>query len=60
MLLMKTIMTERIDIIMKKLKDSDTIMRYFDFKKFDDLLKSGQIYMNGLLNFHNENGDLLV
>ena len=53
-------MTERIDISMKKLKDSDTIMRYFDFKKFDDLLKSGQIYMNGLLNFHNENGDLLV
>ena len=52
-------MTERIDIIMKKLKDSDTIMRYFDFNKFDDLLKSGQIYMNGLLNFHNENGDLL-
>ena len=41
------------------LKDSDIIMRYFDYKKFDDLLITKQIYMNGLLNFHNEGGDLL-
>lgn len=41
------------------LKDSDTIMRYLDYKKFDDLLKTKQIYMNGLLNFHNDGGDLL-
>ena len=40
-------------------KDSTPIMRYMNYQKFNSLLDSGKIYMNGILNFHTKDQDLL-
>ncbi len=40
-------------------KNSTPIMRYMDYSKFNSLLESSQIYMNGILNFHTKDQDLL-